>query len=270
MAKIDLLSEEWCNLIFLDKNKNYGAFKLRAESGKRHTTSLIIVFALCCAIIIVPYLVKLATPAQNEESMTEVTTLSKLAEAKVKDEHIIKRVEPKKQEVQLIKSSIKFTAPVIKKDEEVTAEDEMKSQEELGESKVNISTADVVGNNEKEGKLIEDIKEVITSEVQKVYDVVEQPPTFPGGEAALLKFVNSHLKYPSIALEQGTEGRVMLRFVVTGSGEVGEVKVIKSLDSYCDREAIRVVKSLPRFIPGKQQGRAVSVWFMLPVVFQID
>ena len=270
MAKIDLLSEQWCNLVFIDKNREYGAYKLRAESGNRHTKSLLIVVTLCVLVVLIPYFIKMVTPDKTDEAMTEVTTLSKLQEAKVKDEHIIKKVEPKQQEVQQIKSSIKFTAPVIKKDEEVSEADEMKSQEELGAAKVAISTADVVGNDEKQGKLIEDIKEVITSEAPKVYDFVEQMPAFPGGEAALLKFIEAHLKYPSIALEQGTEGKVTLRFVVTGSGEVGEVKVIKSLDPYCDREAIRVVKSLPRFIPGKQQGKAVACWFMIPVVFAIE
>ena len=103
-----------------------------------------------------------------------------------------------------------------------------------------------------------------------MYNVVEQMPTFPGGEEALLNYISEHIKYPSVALEQGIQGTVMLRFVVTGTGEIGEVQILKGLDPYCDREAKRVVASLPKFIPGKQQGRPVSVWYTCPIRFVIE
>ena len=104
----------------------------------------------------------------------------------------------------------------------------------------------------------------------KVYSVVEQMPNFPGGEEALMKFINEHIKYPQSALEQGTQGTVMLRFVVTGTGGIGEVQILKGLDPDCDDEAKRVVKSLPKFNPGMQQGRPVSVWYTTPVRFVIE
>ena len=103
-----------------------------------------------------------------------------------------------------------------------------------------------------------------------MYNVVEQMPSFPGGEAALLKYVNTHIKYPAIAQEQEISGVVVLRFVVKEDGSVGEVIVQKSLEKHCDEEAVRVVKSLPRFIPGKQQGKAVRVWYTLPVRYVIQ
>lgn len=104
----------------------------------------------------------------------------------------------------------------------------------------------------------------------KVYSVVEQMPNFPGGEAALLEYISANLKYPQSALEQGTQGTVMLRFVVTGTGDIGEVQILKGLDPDCDNEAKRVVKSLPKFNPGMQQGRPVSVWYTTPVRFVIE
>lgn len=104
----------------------------------------------------------------------------------------------------------------------------------------------------------------------KVYSVVEQMPNFPGGEAALLEYISANLKYPQSALEQGTQGTVMLRFVVTGTGDIGEVQILKGLDPDCDDEAKRVVKSLPKFNPGMQQGRPVSVWYTTPVRFVIE
>lgn len=104
----------------------------------------------------------------------------------------------------------------------------------------------------------------------KVYSVVEQMPNFPGGEEALMKFINEHIKYPQSALKQGTQGTIMLRFVVTGTGDIGEVQILKGLDPDCDNEAKRVVKSLPKFNPGMQQGRPVSVWYTTPVRFVIE
>ena len=150
----------------------------------------------------------------------------------------------------------------------------MKTQKELGASKLTISIADVKGNDDVHGKDIADIKEVITSkpdEDTKVFDFVEQPPVFSqGGDAGLLRWINEHLRYPSVALENGTEGTVMLRFVVTSSGTVGDVQVLKSVDTYLDREAVRVIRELPKFSPGRQQGKPVNVWFQIPVRFHIE
>lgn len=273
MAKIDLASKSWCDMVFAGRNQAYGAYQLRSELGHRNTIALIVVCALIVLGLIIPLLIKAVTPKKSADDIQEVTTFSKLKEAEVKDQHI-KKVQPKEpqQEVQRIKSSIKFTAPVIKEDDQVNEQDELKTQEALGKSNLTISVADVKGNDEEHGKDIADLKEVVTSQKveEKVYTVVEQMPTFPGGENALLNYIASHIKYPSIALEQGVQGKVMLRFVVLPTGEVGDVQVLKSLDPYCDREAKRVIKSLPKFIPGKQQGRAVSVWYTCPVLFVIE
>lgn len=272
MAKIDLYSKDWCNLIFEGKNKNYGAYVMRAETGKRNSRALLILIILLLAAIFFPLLVKTIIPNKTQETVT-TTQLSKLEEAKVKDKHIIKKVEPKQAEPQRIKSSIKFTAPKITKDEDVTKEDEMKSQKELGATKVAISVATVQGNDDAHGKDIADIKTVITSKSDesesKIFSYVEQMPTFPGGENALMKYIADHLRYPSAAQDQNIQGVVLLRFVVTGSGSIGDVQVLKSLDPSCDREAVRVVKSLPRFTPGRQQGKPVNVWFQLPIRFQL-
>jgi protein TonB len=112
----------------------------------------------------------------------------------------------------------------------------------------------------------------VTQEVveEKVYTVIEQMPQFPGGEAELLNYINKNIKYPVIAQENGVQGKVILRFVVSKSGTVDKVEVIRSLDPACDKEAVRVVKTLPRFIPGKQNGVNVSVWYTLPVTYRLE
>lgn len=101
----------------------------------------------------------------------------------------------------------------------------------------------------------------------KVYLNVEQMPQFPGGEAALMEYIQKKLKYPKG--QEGIEGEVTLQFVVKKNGKVGDVKVVCSLGKDFDREAIRVIKSLPKFTPGRHNGKAVSVWYMLPVSFKL-
>ena len=104
---------------------------------------------------------------------------------------------------------------------------------------------------------------------QEVHTIVEQMPVFPGGEAALLAYLAQHLKYPAQAIRDRVQGIVLLSFVVLENGRVGQVQTIKSLEPHCDAEAKRVVKSLPRFIPGRQGGKAVRVWYTLPIRFMI-
>ncbi len=104
---------------------------------------------------------------------------------------------------------------------------------------------------------------------EPVYTVIEQMPQFPGGEKELLKFIANNIKYPVVAQEKGIQGRVIVRFVVSKTGQVDRVEVIRSLDSDCDKEAVRVIKLLPKFIPGKQNGENVAVWYTLPITYKL-
>jgi len=271
MAKVDLSSSEWCDLIFNGKNKAYGAYKLRENSPKRHNIAVMLVIVIALIGFSIPTLIKMATPKQKEV-MTEVTTLSQLEEPEIKQEEM-KRVEPVAPPPPALKSSIKFTAPVIKKDEEVRDEDEIKSQHELAETKVTISIADVKGNDEEHGKDIADLKQVVTQaepEPEKVFDMVEQMPQFPGGQAEMMQFISKNMKYPTIAQENGTQGRVTCQFVVGADGRVRDVNVLRGVDPYLDKEAVRVIMSMPKWIPGKQNGKAVSVKYTIPVVFRLQ
>jgi protein TonB len=264
MAKIDLTSLEWRELVFQGKNKEYGAYKLRSDSDRRHNIAMIIIAVVAVVGFSLPKLIEMATPKQKIVNV-DIMKMSTLDKPEVKND--IKKVQPVEPPPAL-KSSIKFVAPVIAKDEEV--KEEFKSQEQLTNTKVAISIADVKGNDEN-GKDIADIKQAVTQEVEdKVYTVIEQMPQFPGGESELLAYISKNIKYPVIAQENGIQGKVTVRFVVTKTGMVDKVEVLRSLDPACDKEAIRVVKTLPRFIPGKQNGVNVSVWYTLPVVYKLS
>lgn len=169
-----------------------------------------------------------------------------------------------------IGGKLKFTAPVIQKDEEVQDENQMETQAVMSSNRGTFSIADVKGNDEANGKDIADIKEAVTQEAEeKPYTVVEQMPQFPGGESALLGNISQHLTYPKIAQENGIEGIVIVRFMINKDGSISNIQIIRSLDPSCDKEAIRIIKSLPKFIPGKQNGVTVAVWYTLPISFKL-
>ena len=104
----------------------------------------------------------------------------------------------------------------------------------------------------------------------KVFSSVEEMPKFPGGDEALLKYVGMHLNYPKEALRNNVQGKCILKFVVTKIGTIGKIKIVRSLSQECDEEAKRVVRTLPEFFPGRQNGRPVNVWYTLPVTFRLS
>lgn len=269
MAKdIDLTSNGWIDLVFRDKNKAYGAYVLRKTSSKRHIISFIILAIIAILVFTIPMLIRTLTP-KSKVTSTEVNQLSKV-QLDIPEENTIKKVDvppPPK-----LKSSIKFTPPVIKKDEEVQKEDEIKSQDQLHETKLSISVADVKGSDDADAVDIATLNDnkAIVEEESKPFTVAEQMPEFPGGTDKLMGFISSNIHYPIVAAETGIQGTVILRFVVGKTGMIENIIVLRSLDISCDNEAIRVVKKMPKWIPGKQNGKAVPVYFTLPVRFRLE
>lgn len=268
MSKIDLTSLEWRELVFQGKNKDYGAYTLRGDSDRRHNVAMIIILIVTVVGFSIPKLVEFVKSKQEVKEEYGPTKMTQFKPAEVKDTHIkkVESVEPPPP----IKNSVKFTVPIIKDDKDVTEEDELKSQEEINAAKGIISIATVTGGDDNNGQDIADLKEVVTQVApEEVLSSVEQMPEFPGGEEELIAYIFKRLKYPAIAQENGVQGTVVLKFVVTKTGAIGEVQVVRSLDTACDKEAVRVVKLLPNFIPGKQNGTNVSVWFTLPVKYKL-
>lgn len=276
MSKINLVSNDWCELVFEGKNKSYGAYRLRKSTGKRNAIALIVILIAVVALFLGIRIVKMVEAAQKDK-YDQAVELSALAEQKkkpeVKKEQV--KVEPKKV-VEQVKNSIKFTPPVIKKDSEVKPEEELKQQEDLVKTNTAIGAINVTGGDDNGTvmKLDEKIKEPEAPKAEtvenKVFDVVEQQPSFPGGPGELMKWLRDNIKYPVVAAENGVEGRVVVKFVVERDGSVSGVHVVKSVDPSLDKEAVRVVKMMPRWIPGKQNGSSVRVNFNVPVTFRLQ
>lgn len=286
MSKVDIISREWCDLVFEGRNKSYGAYDLRSKAGRRHLYAIIDILvgiAVIAGLIFTYAKAKEAIQASLATDTEAVTELSELKKDEVKkDEPKVQKQEeqPKQEQLQkvAVRASVGFTVPDIV--DKVDESKKVKNQDELNRSNIAVAVADYAGDANGKGTIDDLLKGqeaggsvAQTSQKEEeapIYSVVEQQAQFPGGEAALLAYVAKNIKYPAIAVEQEIQGTVQLRFVVEANGSIGDVQVIKSLESHCDKEAIRVVKSLPRFIPGKQQGRPVRVWFTLPVRYSIQ
>lgn len=277
MSKIDLISSDWVDLVFEGRNKAYGAYRLRKSTTKRNILAMVAVVILLVVAFIILTVKNFVDEQRAKVAMTQVAELTNYKQPEKKAEVKQKKIEVEPERVvERVKSSIKFTAPVIKKDEEVKPDEELKTQDELMSTKTAIGTFDVKGNDDANGEILK-AKEVIAEpeppkheEENKVFDIVEQQPMFPGGPAALMKYLSEHTKYPVVAQENGVQGRVTVQFVVEKDGSISDVHVLRGVDPSLDKEAVRVVKSLPRWTPGKQNGITVRVNYRVPVLFRLQ
>ena len=281
--EFNLSSREWCDLVFEGKNKDFGAYVIRTESTKRH--NLAVLWALVGSLAVAAltfgliqankYLEERRLAGQHDQTevFVDLTTEEPELEQQI--------IEPEKPEVlpeEEVSATIKVTELQIVEDAEVREEDEIVTIDEQMATDASAGTVTHLdGSTNKnifkeaiEEVVVEDRKPVVEAKPEEIFKSVEQMPQFPGGEAALMKFLASHINYPPMAAENNVQGRVVVQFVVDKTGKVGEVKVVRNVDKDLDREAIRVCQALPKFTPGRQNGRPVSVWYTLPIQFKLQ
>ncbi|WP_290183461.1 energy transducer TonB [Muribaculum intestinale] len=283
MAKdVDLSSKEWRDIVFEGKNQQFGAYEMRKNSDARHNKAMIVVVIVIAIAFILPLLVNTVLPKAEEkpEDLTEQALVN--LDNTVDEEQDQPEEEQQRVEVEIpealpeeILNTVKVTELAIVEDEKVNAEDEIKTQDELKETTTAFGQSDFDKGTDDRNVVHEHKDEIIVEEKKpveenKVFTAVEQMPQFPGGEAELMKYIQKNLKYPPVAMENNIQGRVVVQFVVTKTGKIGEVKVARGRDPDLDKEAVRVVKSLPDFIPGKMNGQSVNVWYTLPITFKLQ
>ena len=282
--EVNLSSREWCDLVFEGKNKDFGAYVIRTESPKRHDKAVLwtLIGAIIFGLLVFGYVKAnqyleekwLADQVEQEGVIYDMTP--NVEEPEPENERL-EQPEPEVLSEEIL-NTIKVTEIQIVEDDNVRDEDKILSQDDIQSS-----TTAIGQTNFDQGTDDHNVTETMKKEVvvekpvekpkeapEEVFTVVEQMPQFPGGDAALMKFLSSHINYPPMAAENGVQGKVTLQFVIETDGRVGDVKVIRTVDKDLDREAIRVVKSLPKFTPGRQNGRPVRVWYTLPVNFRLQ
>lgn len=281
MAKdVDLSSPEWTDIIFEGKNKEFGAYQLRNSSVRRHNLAMLsVVVVIILALLISLGISQLEraeetlTTEANQEMVSVDTTQDEEPEPEEEPEERFE--EPEVEEVlpEEVLNTVKVTELAIVEDDEVTKEDEIKTQEELTQTETAFGAKDFDEGTD-DVTVVREIKEEVVVEEKKpepeqIFTAVEESPKFPGGEAEMYKWLIRNIRYPEMAAQNNIQGRVTVQFVVEKDGSVGQVKVARGKDPDLDKEAMRVVKSMPKFIPGKMNGQAVRVWYTLPINFKL-
>lgn len=244
---------EFDEIIFENRNKNYGAFDLRKHY--KSATSLSILGGTAFFTMLT-----LAITLTTEEGKAKdgpVIGIIELSNPVIPPELVPPEVKPPADIAKVIKN----LQPVVTNDtSDLTAF--IPTTDEVVATITNGNPADTAAITEPSDPVIPPEK--------KIFTIVEEMPEFPGGIPALLKYVGKNLVYPEEAQINNIKGMVTLKFVVNPDGSVDRIEVLKSVDPLLDNEAVRVVKTLPKFKPGKQGGVPVPVWFMLPVVFKLQ
>lgn len=266
-----LNSQGWLSLVFEGRNKDYGAYVHREESSDRHLKAMVIITVVALGLIFLPKMIQSVLPVVVNQSIGQIAELNPtLIETQNVDKDPVQIDVPPPPALNL-KETTKFTPPLVSADDKVRDEDLILTQQALTESGAAISIATVEGVP---GGTV-DIATVkdnlaLVEESERPFLTAEVMPEFFGGTPALMKWLQDNLIYPVPAQEQNIQGRVVLRFVVKPDGSIDDVQILKSLDPSCDKEAVRVVKKMPKWNPGRQNGNAVAVYYSLPIVFRLQ
>jgi protein TonB len=261
-----ILKSDYLDILFEGRNKTYGGYELRKRYPQRVRNAAIALLGIILLLIAYPIIAGIISKqmARPVVSIKEVT----LAEPPPIDKTKPPPPPPPPAPPPPVKPTVKFTPPVIKKDEEVKEEEKPTPPPD---DKVAVGLETKAGDpNGIEPGIVDQpgTGQVEAPAPPQIFKFVEQMPAFEGD---LQAYLGSHLRYPDDARESGTEGRSVIQFVVNEDGSISGVEVVRSAgSSSLDAEAKRVVSGMPKWKAGKQQGKAVKVYFTLPVTFKLD
>lgn len=289
MAKrnVDLTSAEWRDLIFADKNKEFGAYQLRKTSDRRH--NLAFLYMLCgLAVIVIMILAysKYSDYREEQKALALQEQREKMMAAALEqaEEETPEEEEPEEQKYEQpevvvpeeVLATVQVTQIAIVEADKVKNEVmDMEAQKENNTARGVVTQegsddADKFKAVQEQVVVKEPEPEVVKPKEEEIFVAVEQMAEFPGGQAALMKWLRDNMRYPETAQQNDVQGRVIVKFVVEKDGSIGNATIAKGVDRDLDREAIRVVKKMPKWQPGKNNGVAVRSYFTLPVTFKLQ
>ena len=275
-SKFDVNKIEWLDLVFENRNQSYGAYVLRKESGNYLIKALLI----ASFFFISSTLMLSASFWWNTKEVASTTTLLKPDETiyELKLIEVPKKLEPLVESTPAASTEkfkqIEYITPNVVPDQLVTTEPP--TTDALSNALISTNTIEGPSSGLTNAPAINNLTDGDGTGVKADSDAlfntggVEILPEFPGGMAAWSKFLSKNLRYPSIAQENRVMGRVTVSFVVERNGEISAIKVLKGIGAGCDEEAIRVIKKSPIWKPGMQNGKAVRVSYVIPIVFQMN
>ena len=263
------------DIIFANRNKAYGAYQLRRDYPKFLTRALVIGLLLIVFAFMLPAILSVVRSLVPTERPVDVVAELGPPPDINPDQPPPPPPPPPPTPPPPTRSTVKFVPPIVKKDEEVQEEkppavEELMDKKDIGtETKEgNDEAPPAIDENPSELQVVEEPK-VVEDKTYEMFDI-QKPPSFPGGDKELLKFLSENIKYPPLARENNIQGTVALTFVVGKNGQVTDVQIVKDIGGGCGKEAVRVVQSMPKWNPGEANGNAVKVRFTLPVRFRLE
>lgn len=267
---VNLNSDEWCELIFENKNKVYGAYEMRMTTNKRHLMAFILTILLSFGVIFSSIVIDKIKeiilvpshtgchfpygPIYYEGEAEEGLEIFHFFAPKISEETVIPR-----------QASIG-----IKIEEEFIEETFYQDIEGLDEEHISLPDGAIYCTLDPQP-----IQPIYLEIIEEGYQKEPHPSgevraQFPGGEKEFERYVRSNLHYSLWDIEEGREGRVVVQFTVTETGEIEHIKILRSMSPICDRAVLRMLKSMPKWIPAKRGGRAVSMQFTLPIQYNLE
>ena len=273
-------NEQWMkqsfdDIIFIGRNKSYGAFQLRRLYNKHMSQAMIsgiLFFLLAVSSPKIVWMIRGFLPGMQEEPAMAILTLTEpppLVPKAPPPPTLPKAAPPP------LNDQIKFVPPVVKKDPEVLEEEQIPTNDMIKNKEIAIETRE--GDESGVDPSLIEPDNIPTSPPvleenlkDKVFTFVEQMPSFPDGQEAMYKYIYEHIKYPPVALQNGISGTVTIQFVVSREGEIQKAHVVRGIPGGCNEEALRVINSMPKWKPGKHNGQAVPVTFTMQIKFVLQ
>ena len=258
MAQEKINAPAFDDIVFEVRNKEYGAYKLRKRYNRNVSIALLIGILILATAIITPYLN--AKASENRTKRAERQVVVKMENLDQPNQQVAPPPPPPPPPTDVVQQQ-RYVPPQVV--DSIKPED-VKQLMTADQAQTEVTNKEVV-------EVVQQVKEEVqeAEAEQTPFVVVEEMPMFPGGDPALLAYIAANTQYPEIAKENNIQGKVIVRFCVTSKGGVNQVSVLKGVDPELDKEAIRVVTTLPTFKPGKQGGKPVPVWYMVPIAFTL-
>lgn len=264
-----ILNSDYLDILFEGRNKQYGGYELRKKYNKRMRNAAIAGLGIVALCIATPLIASRLKPKEETKPLVVNTTVT-LAEPPPIDPKKPPPPPPPAEPPPPVKPTVKFTPPVIKKDEEVKEDEKPPEQTEMKNVAAGVKT---------EAGDVNGIDPGIVDKPGTGTGVVAAPPPpqvftyvsqMPQSSVDINAFLSKNLHYPESARENNIQGRVILKFVVNETGNVSDIQVLRGIGGGCDEEAVRVLKSMPPWKPGKNNGVAVKVYYTLPISFKLE
>jgi periplasmic protein TonB len=259
---MNLNSKAWCDIIFEGRNKQYGAYMMRRKSAKRHVLAFLIVLAFLALVVGIPILIDniLYNDYQLENSEAIVSEYQLLDAIQEEDLQPGKQVPalPIPSDATQTNATSTQEIQTVKPDRPDIVKSELQEEDPYLEE---LQKEDV---QKKETK-----KDTEAPVDNQLYTIVEEMPSFPGGEQGLMEYLSKNLRYPFTALDKKIENIVICIFFIEKDGSINQAEVIQSVNPLLDKEALRVIRTLPRWKPARQHGKPIRVKYILPVSFRL-